>query len=232
MKIVILAAGMGTRLGTLIPKPLTSLVDEKTIMDFQVQHMSKTVGVNNIFTVVGYKKELIMEKFPELTFSYNPAYTHTNTAKSLLGALEKIDDDVIWMNGDVYFEPAVLDKLIASPTSAVLVDTKKCAEEEIKYTLTSEGNIDKLSKQVVNGEGEAVGINLIKRADLDKFRKALAAVGPQDYFEKALENLTVSGELVLKPLYIEDAFCQEIDFPEDLASVVAHMHENQAYVTA
>jgi L-glutamine-phosphate cytidylyltransferase len=223
MKAVILAAGMGTRLGTLIPKPLTSLVDEKTIMDYQVERLAEAVGIDNILAIVGYKKELVMEKFPELSFVYNHAYTQTNTAKSLLSALRKLDDDVLWMNGDVYFWPAVLQKLIASPTSAALVDTKKCGDEEIKYTLNKQGTIVELSKQVQNGVGEAVGINLIKRQDLAAFCAELEKVGPQDYFEKALENLTMAGKLTLTPVQLDDLFCQEIDFPEDLESVRAHM---------
>ena len=219
MKAVILAAGMGTRLGTLIPKPLTSLVDEQTIMDFQVKHLSEALGVDNIYAIVGYKKELVMEKFPELTFVYNHAYTQTNTGKSLLTALRKIDDDVLWVNGDVYFEPAALAKLLQSDSSALLVDTKKCGEEEIKYTLTDDGAIAELSKQVVDGVGEAVGMNFIKRADVPAFCDALEAIGAQDYFEKALENLTLAGQLTLKPVHLEDMFCQEIDFPEDLETV-------------
>jgi len=223
MKAVILAAGMGTRLGTLIPKPLTSLVDEKTIMDFQVERLAAEVGIDNIFAIVGYKKELVMEKFPELSFVYNHAYTQTNTAKSLLTALRKIDDDVLWMNGDVYFWPEVLQKLMASETSAALVDTKKCGDEEIKYTLNEQGSIAELSKQVENGVGEAVGINLVKRHDLPAFIEALEQVGNQDYFEKALENLTLAGKIVLKPVQLDELFCQEIDFPEDLESVKARM---------
>lgn len=219
MKAVILAAGMGTRLGTLIPKPLTSLQDEKTIMDFQVQRLSDAVGADNVMAIVGYKKELVMEKFPELTFVYNHAYTQTNTAKSLLTALRKIDDDVVWVNGDVYFEPKALAKLLASDSSALLVDTKKCGDEEIKYTLDEAGNIQQLSKQVAEGIGESVGMNMIKRADLSAFREALEAVANQDYFEKALENLTTTGQLILRPVHLEDMFCQEIDFPEDLETV-------------
>jgi choline kinase len=219
MKAVILAAGMGTRLGTLIPKPLTNIVNEKTIMDFQIEHLEPIVGVNNIIAVVGYKKELIMEKFPDITFVYNPAYAHTNTSKSLLTALEKIDDDVLWMNGDVYFQPSALRQIATAETSGMLVDTKKCGDEEIKYTTDKTGNILELSKQVKGGVGEAVGINIVKRDDLARFREELSKVENQDYFEKALENLTRAGRLVLKPIYIDDAFCQEIDFAEDLQQV-------------
>lgn len=218
MKAVILAAGLGTRLGTLIPKPLTSIIDEKTILDFQIENLAKKVGQNNIYAVVGYKKEIIMEKHPELAYIYNQGFAHTNTGKSLLAALEHIDDDVIWMNGDVYFEESVLDILAESSDSACLVNNAKVGDEEIKYT-TIDGNIKLLSKVAEKPEGEAVGINLIRKTDLPKFVDALRKIEDKDYFEKALENLTIADQLVLKPVDLKGRFCQEIDFPEDLKQV-------------
>lgn len=223
MKVVILAAGLGTRLGTLIPKPLTSLKNEKTILDYQIERLRKVVGMHNIIVIVGYKKELIMEEVPDVMFVYNHAFTQNNTGKSLLTALRKVDDDVIWMNGDVFFEEAAIELLADSEHSAMLVDTKKCGDEEIKYTLDEQGNIVDLSKEVQNGQGEAVGVNLIKRADLPKFVAALEAINRLDYFEKALENLTRRKELVLKPVQLGDVYCREIDFVEDLAEVQAHV---------
>lgn len=226
MKAVILAAGMGTRFGTLIPKPLTSLKDEKTILDAQIAKLSKIDGLDNILIVVGYKKEIIMEAHPEGIFVYNDAYAHTNTAKSLLVALEKLNDDVIWMNGDVYFDSAVLDLLVASGSSACLVDTKKCSDEEIKYTLNNDGYIQELSKEVKEGNGEAVGINLIKKDDLKIFVAELQKVGPKDYFEKALENLTLSGRLRLKAINIGEYYCKEIDFEQDLKEVQKQINQS------
>lgn len=219
MEAVILAAGMGTRLGSLIPKPLTSLMNEKTILDYQIEKLRKKPQINNIFVVIGYKKEIVMEKFPDLLFVYNSAYARTNTAKSLLTALTKIDEDVIWMNGDVFFDEEVLDLLIASKLSACLVDRKKCGPEEIKYKLNGDGFIHQLSKTVRRPEGEALGINIIRKPDLKNFRNELTKVDENDYFEKALENLTMSKQLKLAPVDVGKHFCIEIDFEEDLIAV-------------
>lgn len=219
LKAVILAAGMGTRLGNLIPKPLTPLKDEKTILDFQVEKLSNKIGINNIIVVVGYKKEFIMERYPELTYIYNSEYVRTNTAKSLLKALKKVDEDTIWLNGDVFFDEDVLNLLVNSSNSACLVDNKKCAEEEIKYTIDNLGNIHELSKQVKGASGEAVGINIIKKEDLNAFINELEKVSNNDYFEKALENLTLTKKIKLKPINLGRFFVKEIDFPEDLEEV-------------
>jgi len=194
-------------------------MNEKTILDYQVDKLIKKPQINNIYLVIGYKKEIIMEKFPDLLFVYNNAYARTNTAKSLLAALNKIEDDVIWMNGDVFFDEEVLDLLLDSKISACLVDRKKCGNEEIKYRLNGDGWIHEMSKSVQNPEGEALGINIIWKSDLNKFREELKRVDDSDYFEKALENLTISKQLKLAPIDIGDHFCREIDFEEDLIAV-------------
>ncbi|HLD21931.1 MAG TPA: phosphocholine cytidylyltransferase family protein [Patescibacteria group bacterium] len=223
MKAVILAAGMGMRLGNLIPKPLTTLVNEKTILDFLVEKFTRHVGLHNIIVVVGYKKELIMEKFPELSYVYNSAYAHTNTSKSLLLALQKIDDDVLWVNGDVFMDDEVIEKLKESSYSACLVDTKKCGEEEVKYSVNAAGFIHYLSKTVKQANGEALGVNIILRKDLSLFQDALKHVDNRDYFEKGLENLTTQHIINMLPINVGDAFCQEIDFNSDLEHVRQHI---------
>jgi len=210
---------MGTRLGTLIPKPLTALVNEKTILDFQVDRLSKVVGLDNIIVVVGYKKEMIMEKFPDLVYVYNNAYAQTNTAKSLLRGLTKVEEDTIYLNGDVYFDIGILALLIKSGYSACIVNRARCRDEEIKYNVKENGSIKELSKEVRNGLGEALGINMIKKNDIAMFREELATVANSGYFEKALENLTLSNRMHLRPVDIGQLYCREIDFEEDLIEV-------------
>jgi len=230
MEAIILAAGMGTRLGSLIPKPLTSLIDEKTILDFQIEKLLKMPQVHNIYLVVGYKKEIIMEKFPDLLFVYNNAYARTNTAKSLLAALNKIDDDVIWLNGDVFFDQEILELLISSNESACLVDKKKCGSEEVKYDLSADGYIQNLSKTVENPKGEALGINVILKSELSILRDELSRVSDSDYFEKAVENLSLSEKLKIKPVDVGPYFCREIDFEEDLIEVQTYQKIGRAAI--
>lgn len=219
MKAVILAAGMGKRLGSSIPKPLTSLVNDKTIMDFQVERLSKIVGVKNIIVVVGYKKEMIMEEFPRLSFVYNDAFAQTNTGKSLLLALQKVDDDVIWLNGDVYFDADVPKLLLDTGFSCCLVDRKRCGTEEVKYNLNEAKFIHNISKNVQDPQGECLGVNVILKNDLDAFRDELEKVDNQDYFEKAMENLAVSKKILLKAVDVGEFYCNEIDFEGDLKAV-------------
>ena len=79
MKIIILAAGIGSRLGNPFPKPLTPLKDGNTIMERQLKNIKTYFDINDVTTVVGFKKDLIMERFPEVNYFYNPFFDRTNT---------------------------------------------------------------------------------------------------------------------------------------------------------
>jgi Predicted sugar nucleotidyltransferases len=71
MKIIILAAGIGSRLGNPFPKPLTKLNNNKSIMQMMTENISYVFDTDMINLVVGFKKDLIMESFPNLTYVYN-----------------------------------------------------------------------------------------------------------------------------------------------------------------
>jgi len=171
-------------------------------------------------TVVGYKAETIVEAFPEVDYVYNDRYDQTNTSKSLLRALTKSGKGgVLWMNGDVVFDPLVLGRaieLIQRDESFVTVNTSKVSDEEVKYTVTDKGHISQLSKTVVGGIGEAVGINYISSGDKKAFIRQLSRVDDQDYFERGLEMAIEEDGVRLLPLDISDLYAVEVDFAEDL----------------
>lgn len=150
-QVVILAAGMGTRLSRPLPKPLTELSDGRSIMSQQLDNLKHAFGdAFRTLIVVGFKLEAIIERFPEATFVYNELYDQTNTSKSLLKALRASSDGgVLWMNGDVVFDPQVLTRVlpfIESEQSFIVVNTSKVSDEEVKYTLDEQGLIKLLSK--------------------------------------------------------------------------------------
>ena len=221
LQVVILAAGMGTRLGKPWPKPLTPLADGRSIMQQQLENVEKVFRNDARTTiVVGFKLEMIMEAHPNATFVYNENYDQTNTSKSLLKALRASQESgVLWMNGDVVFDPRVLERVsdrIRNEKSFVCVNTSATAEEEVKYTVDSKGNINALSKQVKNALGEAVGVNFISRHHKDAVIKYLDEVADNDYFERGLELAIEKAGVEIEPVDISDLFAVEVDFQADL----------------
>jgi len=220
MKIVILAAGIGSRLGNPLPKPLTLLKSGKTIMQQQIDNLTKYFDEDSINIVVGFKKELILESFPDMTFIYNQFFDQTNTSKSLLKALKKNHrDSVMWLNGDVVFDAEVmkvLTPLMVANKSFVCVNTQKVGEEEVKYTLDEKGFIKELSKKVEKGIGEAVGINFISSKDINTLIARLEGCNANDYFERGIEMAIEKDGMKVTAVDISNFRVMEIDFKEDL----------------
>lgn len=221
IQIVILAAGMGTRLGKPWPKPLTPLKDGRSILQQQLENIGSVFGDNaRVSIVVGFKLEMILEAHPDATYVYNENYDQTNTSKSLLKALRASHEGgVLWLNGDVVFDERVLHRVkerIENERSFVCVNTSAVGEEEVKYTVDSRGFINALSKKVPDALGEAVGINFISRHHKAAAIAGLISCSDNDYFERGLELAIAGSSIELEPVDISDLFAVEVDFQADL----------------
>lgn len=217
---VILAAGMGTRLGLPFPKPLVELESGHSILHEQISKLQYEYPGVRIMVVVGFKRDVIMEAFPDVAYAYNEVFGQTNTSKSLLKALRLSDDSgVLWLNGDVVFDRGILERIrtrIDNESSFVCVNTSVVGEEEVKYAVGEDGNINELSKTVVGALGEAIGINFIGRGDKQSLIDALETVDDQDYFERGIEVAIERAGLAVEPVDISDLYAVEVDFEEDL----------------
>ena len=216
MKVVILAAGIGSRLGKAYPKTLTYLKDGKSILSHQIDGLCQYVNRDDIYIVVWYKKGIIMEVFPDLHYINNDRYNVTNTSQSLLIALNQFPKkDILWLNGDIVYDHRVIKRLISAPNSSMAVNTAKVGDEEVKYKTNESGYVTEISKEVKKPEGESVGIHKIPANEVPLLIKYLSMCKDKDYFEKGLE-MAIQNGLKVAPIDISDLNCIEIDFPEDL----------------
>jgi len=218
---VILAAGMGTRLGRSTPKPLTPLADGTPILHHQIGNLRSVFGPDvPVTVVVGYRAQDIRDAASGVSFAENEDFATTNTSKSLQLALETAPDGgVLWLNGDVVFDAAILEHVrpwLEADVSFVCVNTSSVAEEEIKYTLDDQGYVRELSKTVVGGLGEAVGINYVSSAERSALVKHLGDCADGDYFERGMETAVEAGLLRLRPLDISAYAAVEVDVEADL----------------
>ncbi|HEX5348774.1 MAG TPA: NTP transferase domain-containing protein [Pseudonocardiaceae bacterium] len=219
-QVVILAAGIGTRLGLSSPKPLTALADGQTIMQRQLRHLEAAFPQAQVMVVIGHKPDLIMRAVPHVLFAYNHRFERTNTSKSLLLALRlSVPGGVLWLNGDVVFECGLLERIhpmIKADESFVCVNTAAIGDEEITYTLDRDGYILRLAKAIIGGLGEAVGINYVASSDKTLLIEHLERCADQDYFERGIEFAIETAGMRVRALDISDFSVVEVDFPVDL----------------
>lgn len=243
MKAVILVAGVSRRLFPLTeyrPKCLLE-VDGKTILDYQLDAV-RAAGIREVCLVVGYRREQIREhalqRYPdmEFTFRVNHHFFETNTAYSLwLAGEEFLDRDLVYLNGDVLFEPRLLRRVVeARATAALAVEAKPCGEEEVKVLADADGRIRRIGKELDPAAtlGEFIGVARFTAPFTAWFYQALDRLiheGQRNaYFEAALDRM--AAEHALSVVDVTDLPCIEIDFPEDYESargaVLARFHRD------
>jgi choline kinase len=194
----------------------------------QMDNLSAAFGEElRVVTVIGFKLELIIESFPNNLYVYNESYDQTNTNRSLLKALRLSGPGgVIWLNGDVVFDPRVLERVkeyIDRDESIICVNTAVVGDEEVKYRVDPDGFVSELSKQVIDALGESVGINFVADKDKQLLIEGLAACADDDYFERGIEIMIETHGTRVRPVDISDLFAVEVDFEEDLTRANSHL---------
>ena len=232
MKAIVLAAGMGKRLQEAsggLPKSMIR-IGKRSIIHNQIQSCLE-VGISNFIFVLGFKKDHLKEHILEILkpeqalFVENPIYDKTNTLYSLYLTMEHWDQDFIYFNADVLFKKDLLRKISdSSEHSQLLVETKKCGEEEVKVILNEKNYITEIGKklEISSCAGEFIGVGKFKQEVFHSFKKHLIQ-GVEDgqennFFEYAVNF--VAKECLLEAVPTDDVPCIEIDFPEDLEKAI------------
>lgn len=230
---VILLAGKGRRLGKDLPKCLNVIAGE-TILERQLNALSK-FGVEKLVCAVGYKKEEIERSVrslwsKEVLFVENERYEETNTNYSLYLAIDHVEDDFVYLNGDVIFRADILARLDKCSGDGVLgIVRKTCGDEEVKVIV--QGNkIVEIGKNLspTKSFGEFVGVALFRKNMFNLFSKTLRESNEErglenEYFETSLAQVT--DRVFLEAADVTDIPCIEIDFPEDLMWAKEHGSE-------
>jgi choline kinase len=230
MQIIILVAGLGSRLGIGNSKPLTRLSSGETLLGRQLELISSSpiLSQGRITLVVGFKQELYADAYPELRRLVNYRYETTNTAKSLLVGLSNITNEpILWFNGDLFYDSKVithLEKVVSKEKSTIFVKSQKSYldEEAMKISLSLFPlckRITAISKNLRNKKIEAVGINFIASKDLISFKEMLEKVPDEAYFEQAMELGLREKIFKLRVYDLGENFIAEVDFMKDLLEV-------------
>ncbi|MHA1988027.1 MAG: phosphocholine cytidylyltransferase family protein [Promethearchaeota archaeon] len=115
MKVIIIAAGMGSRLKNMtkyLPKPLLEISDGKSIIEREIDSL-REVGLEDIVIVRGYQKDKFT--IPNIKYYDNDEYTENNILESLFYAEEAMGDGFICTYADSIFSKDIFQRVLDAP---------------------------------------------------------------------------------------------------------------------
>lgn len=123
MNIVFLAAGKSSRIYKKVGKPKCLLkINNQSIISNLLKNL-KGLNLKKINIVVGFKSYLIkkeLKKNKKINYIYNKYYNSREMLYSLILALKKIDDDIIFSYTDIIYDRSIIKKLISKKNNIYL----------------------------------------------------------------------------------------------------------------
>ena len=238
MRMIVLAAGQGTRLRPLtdnIPKCMVPL-EGKPLLERQLE-TARSVGLTDLHVATGYREDVIT--YEGVHKHFNPDFDTTNMVATLFCAESIMDDDLIVSYGDIVFQPDVLQALIASPAPvSVVVDREwqrywsarndgNPLNDAETMKLRPDGTIIELGKKpqsLSDIEGQFIGLMKFSRDALGKIREFYhgldtdAVYDGKDYrnmYMTSFLQLIADRLMPLQAVFIENGW-MEVDEPSDL----------------
>ena len=143
MKVIILAAGMGSRFRPLTnnkPKCMLKLSNQ-TLIERQIK-IFHSCNINDITIVTGYRSELI--DISNVNYVKNENYETTNMNESLFCALEASNSPVLVTYGDIVFEQKIIQQMLEIRDGirlAVNLNWKKYYQNRTMHPLSEAENV-------------------------------------------------------------------------------------------
>lgn len=233
MQAIIMAAGKGSRLGSLTAGKPKSFVEikGKKLIDYNLKLLEK-YGVDEIIIVTGYQCEIFEELTQDMKnvkFAYNPFYEMMNVLGSFYMGMNLLKDDFIYLHADTVCEPEIFEKLVKLDADITIpVDYKTCDDEAMKVR-SEAGKITQITKQMPNelADGEFIGMASFRKKVLPALRNKTKQLMKEKaftaYFESAIQRLIDEEEFDIKAVPTNGAFWTEIDFIGDYEKAVKEM---------
>ena len=236
MQAIILAAGMGKRLGEYTRNNTKCMVpvNGTPLIDRMLNQLSR-LNLNRVVIVVGYEGKKLMEYVGEernglrIEYIENSVYDRTNNIYSLALAKEKMqEDDTLLLESDLIFEDSMLSLLLENPfPNLALVAKYETWMDGTMVCIDKDCNIvNFVTKAAFNYHHidqyyKTVNIYKFSRTfSRDKYIPFLEAytkaVGKNEYYENVLRIITFLNSEELKALPVGHRKWYEIDDKQDL----------------
>lgn len=228
MKALILAAGVGKRLKANVPKILLK-VGNKSLLERHYENLLN-LGIKNIGIVIGYKSNQLTNFIKKIDIKKNIKIFRNSRYK--LGSIVSLvcaskffhtKGDLIFMDGDVFYDKKVLKKLINSKKkNCLLIDRQfEKGEEPVKVCIKNNKIFDfgKIVNQDFDFQGESVGFFKFSNKSSIKLlevAKIIMKSNKNAMYEDVIQQIIKKKKVHIDFENITSLPWVEIDFKKDL----------------
>ena len=237
MQAIILAAGMGKRLGEYTRDNTKCMlpVNGRPLID-RTLDMLASLGIRRVVIVVGYQAQNLIDYIGQryadrldIEYINNPIYDRTNNIYSLSLASEQMaQDDTLLLESDLILEPSILQSLVDDPRpNLALVAKYESWMDGTMVRIDNDNNIVNFIPKADFCYDDAP--RYYKTLNIYKFSRDFArnkylpfldaytkAVGNNEYYENVLRIISFLNSHDLKALPVGEAKWYEIDDKQDL----------------
>ena len=236
MQAIILAAGMGKRLGEYTKSNTKCMVpiNGTPLIDRTIGQLSK-LRLNRVVVVVGYEGRKLMDYLGsernglKIEYVNNPIYDKTNNIYSLALAEKQLqEDDTLLIESDLIYDDGMFDLLLKNPNpNLALVAKYESWMDGTMVKIDQDNNIINFITKAAFDYDEVD--SYYKTVNIYKFSKEFSrdkyvpfleayckAVGNNEYYENVLRIISFLSKSDLKALPITNEKWYEIDDKQDL----------------
>lgn len=239
MQTIILAAGLGNRLGDLtadLPKAMVK-VNGKELIRYVMDYLDHPKVTEKI-VVTGCGREklepLIREHYPEVKLIHNPKFRDGNIL-TLGEAMPHIEDDFLLMNVDHIYPKQMLDHILKDRDgiTAICDFDRTLGADDMKVKIGDDGTLMRIDKQLKDYDCGYIGMTHCCRDSLNMYREAFDVTLRERGNRACVENILAWLGDRSASINICDASGMpwlEVDTREDLEHAERTLRENADFL--
>ncbi len=230
MQAVILSAGQGRRLLPLTADRPKCLIDlhGKTLLQWQLDALLEA-GIGPITVVTGYASEAVEAVLAKhysrqpVRVQFNPFFQVADNLGSCWIAREAFSDQLLLLNGDTVFEPAVVARVLGAPATPIrlTIDRKAQYDDDDMKVIVDGERLLRIGKHLPADAVDAESIGML-RFSADGARHFQHAVelalrepdGLRWWYLSVIDRL--ADQNLVSTCSVEGLRWAEVDFPRDL----------------
>lgn len=208
------------------PYPLLAFANGQCLLD-RTLALLRDIGITQIVIVVGYQAHMFEPyRSDDVRIVYSEDYLFSSSMASLAKAKDYINSSFLLIEGDTFFERAVIEQLYSSTSANCLAISDESGSGDEAFVEIEQGYLKKVSKdrhQICQISGELLGIAKISLPTYERMLEAWqVSNNPYLNYEYLLVDVT---NILQRPcLHFKELIWGDVDCHDDFVQLQNYIY--------